>query len=210
MQNSASRPDRFKAVRQPVSLSQNSVRLPIGVTLERVRVHEVTGLSADSFAAAVIFETVGPVVWIGRSRDVYSVYPPAISTFFDPKRLITTECLSRKEVLWAAEQALRSKGSDGVIVQLRQGPNLKASRRLQLAAELGCTLGLILIDKCAQSSAAQTRWRCDPVSSKSAKDNGWVWAMTKNKGGKTGRWQVRWTESGYAACDVDMVSPASS
>lgn len=208
MPNSAHKLDRFKAVQRQASLSQNSVRLPIGVTLERGRVHEITGTSADGFAATVISKTTGPVIWIGRSRDVYSVYPPALSTFFDPTRLITTECISRNEVLWAAEQAMRSKGSDVVVVQLKQGPNLKESRRLQLAAEQGRTLGLILIEKSAQSSASQTRWRCNPVNGNSANDNGWVWEMTKNKNGKAGQWRVVWRENGYAACDVDMVSSA--
>ena len=212
MINSALKLDRFKAVRSQISSSQNSVRLSDGVSLMRGRVHEVTGLEADGFVACVVAATSGPSVWIGRGRDVHSLCPLAALRFFNPSRIVTTECISRQEILWASEQALRSKGADTVVIHLSQGPNLRESRRLQLAAEEGRSLGLVIIEKCAQSSAAQTRWQCDPFKStgKAANDRGWVWQLTKNKSGKLGQWHVGWKGDGYAAGHVDMVSTASA
>lgn len=185
----------------------------------RGRVHEVTGLAADGFVASVLSHMSGSAVWVGRAKDVHSVCPLAVAHYFDPGRLVITECISRQEILWVGEQALRSKGVDCVVIQLAQGPNLRESRRLQLAAEEGYSLGLVIIEKCAQSSAAQTRWQCDPHISDgaAANDHGWIWRLTKNKSGQLGTWQVQWKRPGtisgkggnYAAGYVHMVSPAS-
>lgn len=215
MENSVTQLGSSKATRPQTPVSQNVVQLSQSVTLMRRRMHEVTGLAADSFAASVMACTSGPSVWIGRARDVRSVCPLAALKFFDPNRIITTECISRQEILWASEQALRSKGADTVIIHLSQGPNLRESRRLQLAAEEGRSLGLVIIEKCAHSSAAQTRWQCDPAKLPhgAANDQGWVWRLTKNKSGKLGTWHVRWQRNtkgkdGYAAGYVNMVSAA--
>ena len=211
MKNSAAKLDGFVAVQRPISLSQNSPALPMGITLTRGRTHEIMGGSADGFVACVISQTWGPLIWVGRRRDVYSVCPLAAQKYFNPARLVTTECGTRKEILWAGEQALRSKGADCVVIQLTQGPNLRESRRLQLAAEHGRTLGLILIEKSAQSSACETRWQCNPVpSSAAANDRVWEWELLKNKGGKPGIWRVNWKEQAHATGHVSVVSAASS
>lgn len=212
MSISALKPGSFNAATKQISLAKNNVSLPFGVTLHRGRVHEITGLSGDGFAASILAMLSGPIVWVGRGQDVYSICPLSALSFFDPARLVTTECNTRKDILWAAEQALRSKGSDCVVVQMFQGPNLRESRRFQLAAEEGRTLGLILIEKSAQSSAAQTRWDCNPLPKTDLATNAhtWEWKLIKNKAGKAGCWQVRWRDGLHATRHVHMVSPASS
>lgn len=156
--------------------------------------HEIMGEARDSFAVTMAAKITGPIVWIGRARDVSSITPSALKSFLDPTRIVLTEGANRKEVLWAAEQVLRSKGAALVIIQLTMGPDLRESRRLQLAAEQGRTMGLILIERRAQASASQTRWLCEPMA---ANDNplseSWVWELTKNKAGPVGRWSVSWT-----------------
>ena len=164
-----------------------------GVSIARSRVHEVTGRAADGFVLSVIgsaqnTKEAGNIIWTGRQGRIASLCPLAMTRFFDPARLITCGCISRKEILWSAEQALRSKGAGIVVIELTRGPNLRESRRFQLAAEAGGTLGLILIERGAQSSAAQTRWLCEP-------DNGmWRWELMKNKAGQRGSWHVKWQE----------------
>lgn len=191
------------------------VRLTDDIQLAKGRIHEVQGISADGFVASVIASTSGAAVWIGRQLDVYSLSPHALRTFFDPARLILTECLSRKEILWAAEQSLRTKGFECVIIQLGAGPNLQESRRLQLAAEEGQAIGLVIIEKGASSSAAQTRWHCRPFMSDTIAANAWTWECTKNKSGACRAWNVRWRtssglsggkEAGLETGYVDMVS----
>lgn len=204
--------DSLKAVWRQDNSPKNHLTLCAGVELMRGRVHEVQGMAADGFAAALISKTVGTCLWIGRRNDVYSLSPLALSRYFDPSRLVLTECLSRKEILWAADQALRSKGFECVILHLGQGPNLHESRRLQIAAECGRSTGLVIIERNAQSSAAQTRWQCGPVAAwdDAANDHVWSWECTKNKSGPLSAHHVRWKEDGYAAGYVDMVSRSTS
>ena len=212
------------AVRKQIGLAKNNVALGGGVQLISGRVHEVTGASADGFIASVLGRTQGHIVWIGRARDINSICPQAAQRFFCPSRLICVEALSRKEILWAAEQALRSQGASAIVVELTRGPDLTESRRLQISAEQGKTLGLIRIGKTAQSSAAQTRWDCRAVPPPLviANDHAvsgdhiwphnhiWKWEMTKNKNGQTGRWTVGWRRHANDTGHVDMVPAASA
>ena len=158
----------------------------------------------------------GPIVWIGRRRDVGTITPTALKSFIDPTRIVLTEGMNRKELLWAAEQVLRSKGAALTIIQLSLGPDLKESRRLQLAAEQGRGLGLILIEKRAQSSAAQTRWICEPMLSLNVAANDadlsgqWLWEIIKNKSGPVGRYAVKWIGGTDATHNVHMVSTTTA
>jgi len=197
-------------------LNKEAIWLTDELSLQRARVHEIIGAASDSFAVMIAAKLTGPIVWIGRARDVSSLAPTALKSFIDPTRIVLTEGTSRKEVLWAAEQVLRSKGATLTVIQLKLGPDLRESRRLQLAAEQGRGLGLILIEKRAQSSAAQTRWRCEPqiIPRKTANDTEltgqWLWEITKNKSGPVGRWSVKWKGGTHAANNVHMVSTAAA
>ncbi|MEM8988563.1 MAG: hypothetical protein AAGC95_17760 [Pseudomonadota bacterium] len=157
------------------------------VRLARGRAHEVQGAGADIFALMTAARMQGPVMWAGRSVDAQTLAPTGLQDFIDPARVIVVSCVTRDEVLWTAEQALRSPGAACVIVDLDEGPDLKTSRRLQIAAEEGGGLGIILIKARAQTSAAQTRWLCEPCSDGDAL---WVWRLIKDKGGRTGVWRV--------------------
>jgi len=197
-------------------LNTEPIWLTDELSLQRARIHEVMGQASDSFAVMMAFKLKGPIVWIGRGHDVGSITPTALKNFIDPARIVLTEGTSRKEVLWAGEQALRSKGAALTIIELHIGPDLRESRRLQLAAEEGKGVGLILIRRRAQSSASQTRWICKPqLSSDEAAHTTqiagpWVWEMTKNKSGPVGRWSVRWREGKDATHNVHMVSATAA
>jgi len=186
---------------------QPATAIPIfpGLSLARARVHEVIGRAADGFVLSVLGSSKGNIIWTGRQGRISSLCPLAMNRFFDPARLITCGCISRKEILWSTEQALRSRGAELVVAEMRQGPNLHESRRLQLAAEAGRTLGLILIERGAQSSASQTRWHCE------ASENGqWSWQLIKNKAGRLGTWTVEWKERGHEKGYVHMVSASAT
>ena len=162
------------------------------VRLAKGRVHEVTGDSADMFAVLTASRVSGPIIWIGLARDIGSLAPTALQDFIDPARVILTEGISRSEVLWAAEQALRARCTPCVVVELSSGPTLRESRRLQIAAQEGGGLGLILIHGRAQTSACETRWHC--TASRSG-ESAWVWTLTKNRRGELGAWHVNWINS---------------
>ena len=166
---------------------QGLIALGDKAVLHSCRIHEVMGNSADVFALFAASRTSGPVVWIADQADNASFSPTGAQSIIDPTRIISVACVSRAESLWATEQALRMGGIGAVVVELWDGPSLKESRRLQLAAEEGGVLGVILIAGRAQTSATQTRWFCKASSKCDAK---WVWEMIKNKNGLGGVWRV--------------------
>ena len=177
------------------------------VRLSKERVHEVTGEAADLFAVAAAARTSGPIVWIGLARDVGSLAPTSLQSFLDPARIILAICVSRKEILWSAEQALRSPTAACVVAEIGDGPDLHESRRLQIAAEEGGSIGLLLISGRTSSSAAETRWLCE-TSSES--DLAWVWTSIKNRKGKLGAWQARWNGKKDAQNAIHLVSATAA
>lgn len=212
----------FRANR-PQAKSMAGVVLPIvgggfdteGFILKSAHIHEAHGQAADVFASIIAAQIDGPLVWIGRASQIASLTPLALKTFFDPVRLVTVSCQSRKDILWASEQALRCGGASCVILELRTGPNLFESRRLQLAAEASGALGLVLIGRVAQSSAAQTRWHCEPLvqplehqTEPHPSASSWRWHLQKNKSGPLGSWSVSWkphTDTGGIHGQTDHV-----
>ena len=112
-------------------------------------------------------------------------------------------CRRRRPVdgLWAMEEALRCPGVAGALLVLRRGLDLTAARRLQLAAEAGGALGLLLRpdeeDSAGGASAALTRWRVGalPGTGGAAHDLGdprWQLDLLRCRGGRPERWHVVW------------------
>ncbi|MCY4140797.1 MAG: hypothetical protein OXF56_21355 [Rhodobacteraceae bacterium] len=159
------------------------------IRLRRGRIHEVTGDSADIFAIMVASRLPGPVIWIGGTSAVESLTPAAVREFLDPARIILTNCTTRKEILWAGEQTIRANNVSCVVIELHDGPDLRTSRRLQIAAEdSGCT-GIVLVAGRVHTSAAQTRWECVAIP---GNVGSWKWCCIKNRHGKLGTWNVQW------------------
>jgi len=105
---------------------------PVGAP--QVRSHLRAGVSARP-------AVVRPIVLIDAGGDVY---PPAVAALgISPDRLLVVRPRWASDALWAAEQALRCPAV-GAVVATSLAPDGAQSRRLQLAAESGGTLGLIL------------------------------------------------------------------
>jgi len=174
------------------SRDHGHLRIAEAISLRRGRIHEVMGDSADVFAVIAASRLTGPVVWVGDPDKVESLAPTALQEFFDPARVILTVGMTRKEILWAGEQAMRAAGIACVVMELRDGPDLRISRRLQIVAERsGCT-GIVLISGRARNSVSQTRWEC--VATHGAAGD-WEWRCIKNRQGRLGAWQVQWSGS---------------
>lgn len=115
------------------------------------------------FMAGIAARNPGPVLWIVRRRDLFA---PAFSQAgLSPERLIHAEAHDDAELLASMEDALRHRGLAAVIGEVGKA-SLGATRRLQLAAEGGTTLALLMRrparvgeDPLAPPSAAMTRWR---------------------------------------------------
>ncbi len=157
------------------------------------RSHEAVGPGAVSFAASMIGMSKGPVLWVTEQRQNERLHPGGLIQFCDPARLMFAYGNSHMDVLWIAEEALRSKSVPLVIAQLSTDIGLTEGRRLQLAAEAGRTTGLFLLPQGMGSNAAETRWHCAPVHNSDNSDSTlFDWRCIKNKSGTTGKWIVNW------------------
>lgn len=164
-----------------------ALELGDGVRLRKGRMHEVSGAGADMFAMLAAAAHGQPILWIGLNRDIVTLHPGGLQAWLKVEDVILVEAVSRGELLWAADQALRAAGGFCVILDMPDTLSLKESRRLQLAAEQGGGIGLMLLRGPASTSAAQTRWDCQPCC---ADQLSWDWVCVKGKNGEAGRWRM--------------------
>jgi protein ImuA len=133
--------------------------------------HEVSGASAGIsddcaatlFMAGIAARTWGPVLWVVRRRDLFA--PGLSQSGMDAHRLLYAEARDDAELLALMEEGLRHRGLGAVIGEVKRA-SMPATRRLQLAAEGGRTIALLLrrhakdgVDPLDIPSAAVTRWR---------------------------------------------------
>ncbi|MDH2326357.1 hypothetical protein QCN27_05720 [Cereibacter sp. SYSU M97828] len=153
------------------------------------RVHEAQGSGRVFFA---LWQTMRypSAVWVAPFLD--RELPTASS--------ITFVRADGIDILWAAEEALRSVPGGLVIAQPQKRLSLTEGRRLQLAAEAGCSTGLFLVSDGAGSPATETRWNCTSLAGDSTLHR---WEIIKNKKGTLESWILNWDGSSAA---FDMVS----
>ncbi len=180
-------------------LSMTDIDLP----LRKMRVHEVCGPGAASFAAVAATQA-RPVLWVREAWQGEMINPVGVSAFFDPANMLLAQAKDQIETLAVAEEALKDGAVPLVILELTRPLDLREGRRLQIAARAGKTTGLCLIPEGMGSNAAETRWHCAPVFD--ADDSTLMcWEITKNKSGTLKAWHVRWNAE---ASRLDVVSPA--
>lgn len=139
-----------------------------GGGLARGAIHEViddaTGC-CTAFCGHLLGRAGGLAAWIAPPRAADLPWPPGLAALgLDPAHLLLIEA-GGTDALWAAEQALRSPALAAVVAVLPM-LDLAAARRLQLAAEAGGTLGLLLRPGGGARpapTAARTRWRVTPL-----------------------------------------------
>ncbi len=189
-----------------IDASVETLELCSDLSLRRGRTHEVMGPGADMFAILAAAKQARDVIWIGLGRDMINLCPTGLQDYITPERLVIVEAVSRGELLWASDQALRAEGGFCVIVDMPDGLSLKESRRLQLAAEQGGGLGLLLLRGAANTSAAQTRWQCDAIPNDQP---AWVWNCIKGKSGEAGTWRTACQGGQNAKDTLHMAATAS-
>lgn len=194
----------------PFGMQRMDARLADG-GLRLDALHEVAGASADLtddaaatlFIAGIAARAWGPVLWVVRRRDLFA--PGLYQAGLAPKRVLYAEAKDDDELLAIMEEGLRHRGLGAVVGEARRVA-MPATRRLQLAAEGGRTIALLMKrhprqggDPLAVPSAAVTRWRvgCAPSSPLPVEGVGrarWQLSLARQKGGDPFEIQVE-------ACD---------
>lgn len=148
--------------------------------------------AATLFMAGIAARAWGPVLWVVRRRDLFA--PGLSQVGLDANRLIYAEAGDDGELLAVMEEALRHRGLGAVIGEVKRA-DMTATRRLQLAAEGGRTIALLMrrharedADPLEIPSAAVTRWRigCAPSTPLPVAGVGrarWRVALARQKGG---------------------------
>ncbi|NEY89472.1 ImuA family protein [Tabrizicola oligotrophica] len=172
---------------------------PVGVdplTLAPRRMHEAGGRGCRAFALFQAMRHAGPVVWIlpdhVPERPLLAGLPEGLG-----ERLILLTPKGQTDLLWSVEEALRTMPVGLVIAEPREALSLTEGRRLQLAAEAGQTVGLMLIRDGTGCAATETRWHCEPACGP-PDSTLHQWSLNKNKKGTTGDWMIDWNGASAA------------
>ncbi|SDR21905.1 protein ImuA [Rhizobiales bacterium GAS113] len=134
----------------------------------------------------------------------------------DPARLILVETQDELQALWAMEEALRSAVPAAVAGAIGRDLDLKASRRLHLAAgSSGLPLILLRPAGMTGSSAAATRWRVGTARAERDRfglfgRRRWRLRLERCRNGQIGEWLVEWDHVAYCFSLVTpMADPAA-
>ncbi|HEV8379663.1 MAG TPA: hypothetical protein VGP99_12495 [Tepidisphaeraceae bacterium] len=157
----------------------------------RGAVHEILcekGQGPPMFFAMVLARAASgdrSIVWSDPERRLY---PPAIAAAGIPlNRLLLLRPKNEADELWALTECLRCCGVGVALACPRQLSTIEA-RRLQLAAERGGGIGLLLRPKSAASTpyAAATRWLVSCVPGERTVQK-WKVQLIHGHGGQVGK-----------------------
>ncbi len=182
-----------------VNLSETiDAHLP-GGGLARAGLHEILAGdpgAATGFCAILLGRTQGPVLWIAPEPEAW---PPGLARYgLAPTELVLVRAPTPTDGLWAMEEALRCPAITGALLDLSE-LDLTAARRLQLAAEAGGALGLLLRPDTDQPgpSAALTRWKISALPGESTSphhlgDPRWQIELLRARGTTPHAWSATW------------------
>jgi protein ImuA len=161
----------------------DEVSLAPGVGLTRARAHEAAGPARAVFAFLVAARLAGPVLWLHPQRTIERLMGHGVRRFIEPGRLVLVRPPTPEEILWAAEEALRTGLAPLVVAELPEPPRLTRVRRLHLAAETGAAKGtapiaLILTSGGDGAPGVETRWHLVPTPG-CARDDSASWHLTR-------------------------------
>lgn len=119
----------------------------------------------------------------------------------DPRNLLIVETQKEAQVLWALEEALRSRAVAGAVAAV-DGLTLLASRRLDLAAREASAPCLLLRTRPPKDiSAARRRWHIRPAPSaphpydeEAPGASRLTAALTRSRGEPPGEWLLEWDD----------------
>jgi len=157
----------------------------------------------------------GTILWCRRPTGRFDAppYAPALSSWFDPTRLLMVTAHRDEDLFWAMEEGLRCPGIAAVLGETRAA-DPTAGRRLSLAAEKNGVPALLLRAQPAPpQSVCATRWRVASATSCSTpglKDVGaarWRLELRRNRFGtpsaaETPSWLLEWNDETHCLAVV--------
>ena len=184
-----------------------------GGGLEAAALHEIAGAApglgddaaATLFAAGIAARRSGAVLWALGRPDLFA--PGLAQAGLAPDRLLYAECGRDEDVLAVMEEGLRHGGLAAVVGEIGRAA-MASTRRLQLAAEEGGTMALMVRrwrrsgdDPLGLPSAAVTRWKvgCAPSAALPVAGVGrarWRVELARQRGGEPHHWIME-------ACDAE-------
>lgn len=206
-------PERPKTSPLPVPLGCAAMEaaLPRG-GLGRETLHEISPASTADWPAALGFVSAlvacGLAGAEGLALLVTSAESPSGSgrlyghglngLGLDPGRLVLVETEADRDALWALEETLRARALAAVAGLVGSGIDLKASRRLQLAAAgSGALLLLLRPAEADEVNGAGTRWRVGAAPAERDRFGcfgrcRWRLQLKRCRNGRTGAWTMEW------------------
>jgi hypothetical protein len=127
-----------------------------------------------------------PIIWCDPRGELY---PPALSSLgFDLAKVYLLHPQSLADEAWAVTECLRCRGVGAVIASPAEKLSRIDARRLQLAAERGGTVGILLRPKGRGDSvyAAATRWLVAPHPGERIVQR-WTIQLLHGHGGRVGQ-----------------------
>ncbi|MDX1737410.1 MAG: hypothetical protein R3261_04190 [Alphaproteobacteria bacterium] len=113
-------------------------------------VHAIAGSVSICFLLKLLAQLpnqpeTSTLLWCRSAKASEVPYGPVFhQNQIDTEGVIFVQCKTDKDLLWTMEEALRSNALDLVIGEPEKAIDLTASRRLQLAAETGGSMGILL------------------------------------------------------------------
>jgi protein ImuA len=178
---------------------------PLGVIHEFISEGPESSAATTGFISALVSPLMkkgGACIWIGSSSKIF---PPALQQFgIEPNRIIFITLSKEKDLLWAAEEALKCHGLAAVIADIPE-LGFTASRRFQLAVEQSKVTGFIHRSnpRNLHNNASVSRWKIKPITSESVDGlpglgyPRWQVELLKIRSGKPGAWEIEWSEDGF-------------
>ena len=216
-----------KAAAVPLGIAAIDALLPDGGLLTGA-LHEIeagpcpSGRVAPHDGAALGFAAhllgrfgPGTILWCRRPTGRFDAppYAPALSSWFDPARLLMVTAQRDEDLFWAMEEGLRCPGIAAVLGETRAA-DPTAGRRLSLAAEKNGVPALLLRAQPAPpQSVCATRWRiasAPSCSTSGLKDVGaarWRLELRRNRFGtpsaaETPSWLLEWNDETHCLAVV--------
>ncbi|WP_420549578.1 ImuA family protein [Curvivirga sp.] len=132
-------------------------------------VHAINGPAALFFLLRLLSVplTGQTILWCRSAKAREVPYGPALLEYgLNPEDILFVQCDNMQDLLWSYEEALKSRAIRIAVLEPEAVINLIESRRLQLAAEIGGSIGFLLSqnpDYVSRANALFSRWYISPL-----------------------------------------------